>query len=114
MLVNSKHHVRYLMIDKEGQASLNHSSVATTVRSTNETMAEVSLMSRNNDPLSYSDAVLSADYDKRSVQFKNFTGVVYLEAMSSAYFRSFINEEPENSKGVARIGWSGKAQEDPV
>jgi hypothetical protein len=53
----------------------------------NETMAEVNLMSRQFDPLSYTDAIYSGDYDKRSVQFKNHTGVVYLEAQSSAYFR---------------------------
>ena len=52
-------------------------------------------MSRNFDPLSYSDAIYSGIYDKRFVQFKNYTGVVYLEATSSAYYRPIIEADPE-------------------
>ena len=58
-------------------------------------MAEVSLMSRHQGPLAYNEAVDSGDYDKRLVSFKNYTGVVYLEALSSAYFRPFINADPD-------------------
>ena len=58
-------------------------------------MAEVSLMTRHQGPLVYNEAVDSGDYDKRLVSFKNYTGVVYLEALSSAYFSPFINADPD-------------------
>ena len=65
VLVNSQHHVRYLVLDGEGRASLNHSSVATQVRSTDTSMAEVGLMYRRGFEASYDEAIASGDYDKR-------------------------------------------------
>ena len=100
--MNSEHHVRYLMLDQEEQASLNHSSVTTQVRSTDESRAEVRLMRRGGYPAHYGRAVNTGDYDKRQVLFKNVTGTVYLEAVSSAYFTSLLkaDEQPER-------GWFG-------
>lgn len=77
-------------------------------------MAEVSLMSRDQSPLSYSEAVYSGDYDKRLVSFKNYTGVVYLEALSSAYFRSFINEDPDTKQDAKTTGWFGSQEKDKI
>jgi hypothetical protein len=107
VLVNSEHHVRYLMLDAEERVSLNHSSVATQVQSSDESMAEASLMRRGGYAASYFPAVASGDYDKRHVQFKNVTGTVYLEATSSAYFAGLLKADPEALHPAPSGGWFG-------
>jgi hypothetical protein len=70
VLVNTNHHVRLLMFDKHGYASLNHSSIVSTISSTNNELASVS------------DTV---NYDKRQVHVHNNTGVVVIESVSKGY-----------------------------
>ena len=66
-LVGSQHHVRLMMLDKNGFASLNHSSIVTSVSSSDSSLAEVQQVS-------------ASIYDKRFVVVTNTTGTVFLNS----------------------------------
>ena len=51
VLVNSRHSVRYLMLDYENQVSFNSSSVLTNVDVSRADMAEVYLLQRSDQPV---------------------------------------------------------------
>ena len=75
VLVNSRHSVRYLMLDHEGQVSFNSSSVLTNVEASDPAMAEIMLPSsrelsddqRGQPGRSYAGDVLDDVYDRRTV-----------------------------------------------
>jgi hypothetical protein len=77
VLVNSRHFVRALMFDDSNQAFINHSSIMTDFKSTNHTLLEVYPLKE-----SYDDQVYAGIYDKRRVEVFNYTGTVFIEALS--------------------------------
>ena len=106
------------MLDHEHKASFNSSSILTNVQVSNQDMAEIGLISdsfeyRNGDQhssSSYFVDVNSGLYDKRSVQFKNLTGRVYITADSSHYIDELTKgglQKGEKDEGSLWGGFSG-------
>ena len=93
------------MLDDAGFASYNSSSVLTTVTSSDTSMAEVSMLSnaeldeQANVTRTYETDVLSGAYDKRTVQFNNLTGRMYLSAEATHYFGDYSTTEKAEEKG---------------
>lgn len=73
VLVNSEHHLRYLLLSKDQLAFYNHSSIQTEVTSSNEKMAKFSPV--NSD---YYQSVQDSTYDNRVLQVFNHTGTLYV------------------------------------
>jgi hypothetical protein len=96
VLIDSQHYLRYLILDQENMVSFNSSSVLTNVDVSNATMAQISLLPRDVASRSYREDVLSGVYDKRTVQFKNITGKVYLTAESSHYLADFTQKKGDS------------------
>lgn len=69
-LVNTKHHIRFLMLDRHGYASFNHTSIVSTVESSNHEIAQVSETS---------------DADKFGVKVFNKTGLFNIQSQSVSY-----------------------------
>jgi hypothetical protein len=65
------------MFDDSNQAFINHSSIMTDFKSTNHTLLEVYPLKE-----SYDDQVYAGIYDKRRVEVFNYTGTVFIEALS--------------------------------
>lgn len=90
----------------------------TNVESTDTAMAEVSLLSlaaqEDEEPSlrrrrSYADDVNGDVYDKRSVQFKNLTGRVYLTATASHYLQDHVGANSDQ-KASSWFGSSSASQ----
>lgn len=79
-------------------------------------MAEVDLYDArlNRGSRSYSEDAFSGLYDKRSVQFKNLTGRVYLTAEASHFIDDFTSESDSAGKkesgGSIWGGFSGSSK----
>lgn len=71
VLTNTKHFVRYLMLDSQGFAFINHTSIETVVSAQPSDLASV--------------LALDQAYDKRMVSFNFGTGTVYLNVRSTGY-----------------------------
>lgn len=113
VLVNSRHTVRYLVLDDEHQVSFNSSSVLTSVTASDDAMATIDKLAvRGEDPevvvRKYRDDALSGVYDKRTVQFKNITGRMYLKAESTHYLDDFSGKGSAGKKESGGIfGFGG-------
>ena len=102
VLVNSRHSIRYLVLDDLNQVSFNSSSLLTSVTASDDSMATIQkLLVANEDSKamrSYRDDSLSGIYDKRSVQFKNITGRLYLKAHTTHYLEDFNRYDGDGTK----------------
>lgn len=88
-MVNSRHHVRYLLLDDRQLVSLNHSSIHAKVESSDENLATV-LLQRGSEVASYIEDIENGFYDKRHVIFKNITGTVYLKLTLDSYYSDIL------------------------
>jgi hypothetical protein len=91
VLAETKHFVRYMLLDKEGHALMNHTSIVSDVAAQPSGLASV---------LSLDEA-----YDKRLISFGQKTGTVYVTVRSTGYH--FQNLHPK--KGGLFGGSSGSS-----
>ena len=71
VLVNTNHNIRLLILDPKGRASLSHRSIVSSVKSSNEEMAQVQ--------------AVDGTYDRYAVQVFKKTGRVTLSSVSTHY-----------------------------
>lgn len=77
VLVNSRHFLRELYFDEVTQVFYNHSSILTSVSSTNENMLKTHMLRET-----YDQTVAENIYDIRNVEVFNITGTVYINAIA--------------------------------
>ena len=84
-LVNTNHHIRFLLLDRHGYASFNHTSILSTVESSNNEIARVSETS---------------DGDKFGVKVFNKTGLFSIESQSVSYRNKKASVKVSNSLNI--------------
>ena len=79
MLANSKHFVKTMIFGENQQLSMNHSSIATEVFSSDSAIAHVGLFNGTEE-------FDLKTYDKREVQFFDQTGPVQVTTVSKSFY----------------------------
>lgn len=92
-LVNSMHHLRLLILDKQGRASLNHESIVTNISASHTNIA--SLQGSN-------------AYDRRIVKTTNQTGTVVITSESTKYNLEFMEAKVDKQRSGGFFGGSAK------
>lgn len=73
------------MFDNHNMAFYNHSSILSEIKSTDERMLTVVPFRP-----SYDETVLDNVYEKRTIEVKNVTGIVYIDAVATGYIKRYL------------------------
>jgi hypothetical protein len=95
VLVNSEHFLHMLVFDREKHVSLNSTSLAVKIRSSDEKLASVFYVVKGEKDEGFSHyqhSVVANVYDKRRVLFKDVPGTVILEAQVEGYFNRVLSD----------------------
>ncbi len=85
VLANSKHFIKQVMLEDQAHAFLNYSSAVVSFSASEASMASIL-----NIDVSFEAAVRNLTYSKRTVQFNDLTGTVFLKANAYAYSNKML------------------------